>query len=387
MNGSYIYSDIPREFLCRAGYFEPKAKFKPLSRQSFVHNLSGKNMTPDTLVVYFPGSFGHFHEGHLDVVKRAYHDALKICKNFVIVISPSHTDYAVEKYGNTTFALNKTRYDRIMELKDELLKYNVVIDLNPMLNFTCDHNFTDILKFFVDTSIAPIDTMNRKPVLVFGKDRYYNSITCYTDKVSSWFYPETVTRSTSKDFVSKEIPKKDLYLRVRSSDEFDCFVKYMKPFYKSITMISIHDERSIVKSIAKKRKVITICKDYADLVPYVSVSRTYEHPLSDAEHRYSKLTNVKRQQIFKEYSDSLVIDSDIFTGGTMRYIESMGCEFHALVDMRAKHNVELLDIDDFKKDDFMYPYVDLSSKCSLPAFTYDLYSVIVELIKELRTIK
>ena len=48
-------------------------------------NVNNKVVTEDTLVLYFPGSFGCFHKGHMDIVHRAVADAKNITDDYVLV--------------------------------------------------------------------------------------------------------------------------------------------------------------------------------------------------------------------------------------------------------------------------------------------------------------
>lgn len=378
---SYIYEDIKEEFLKESGYFE-SGEFASLSEENFIDNLSDKEFSEKTKVIYFSGSFGFFHEGHLDVIKRAHKEFSASNMDIVIVVSPSNSDYAKKKYGDTNFANNFDRYQRILEFREELKKYDVVIDLNPMLNNKIDYNFTDILYYFLSKNINKnVDDIKNKPVLIGGKDRDYSKLNDLTNKVRFRFYKEKKVFSTSAEYNKKNIrnnTKKELYLRVNNKKEYDVFYQYMSNYYEKITPIYIENEKKIVKEMIKNNSAdyITICKDYADILKYVKVSREYENPLSKSKH--------KENRELKKEKGKTVIDSDIYTGGTKMFVEQNNLSFFSILDLSKKNKeIELLDIDDFKKEKFGYPYVDISSKCSLPPFTKEMHTIFESLKKEI----
>ena len=352
-------------FLDEAGYFKPKSEFKPLSDSNFIMNNKGININKDTLVLYYPGSFGFFHKGHLDIVVRAAKEAMEITDNYVVVISPANSDYAAEKYGDSNFATNKFRTDQIIKMVSGL-DFNIIVDLNPMLNFTVDHNFTDLLRFYINKNIGcePIE-LKYTPVIVGGKDRNYSILNDLTNEVQFWFYDEQVEYSTSKNCTPEPLRKKKLYLRVHSIDEYNLFCDHFNDWYDGIEAIYIDDELTFVESL-NKDNTITICKDYAHILPYIKVSRFYDTPLSDSVH---STTSSDILSVFKGFT---VVDSDIYSGSTKKMVESSGLTMLSLIDLSGQtDNVELLDYDDFKKKDFCYPYVDITSKCSMPPFTLE----------------
>ena len=382
MIDSFIYDNIQSGKQRRlAGYFKPSTKWSPIdSTSNYVMYLDNAiSISKDTLVIYYSGSFGQFHEGHLNVVERAIQDAKQITDNYVIVISPTNSDYCVSKYGAySNLSSNKERTNNIKKIIEERGLTNVVIDINAMLNHYSDQNFTDLLQYFINhnCNVKSLTELTHIPVLVGGKDRDYRSITKHTDLVGFWFYEEEVARSTSTDTTNIIQDKKNLVLRVNNISEYDIFVSLMGQYYKSISYIMIDGETNRVSKMDKD-KCITICKDYSHILEYIPLSREYETPLSEPKH------NIQDRDKFLQYKGKVVIDSDIFSGGTKDFIETVcGLRMEALIDLRHT-NVELLDIDDFKKPDFRYPYVDLSSKCSLPAFTYKEHYVIIELHKQL----
>lgn len=382
MINSFIYDSIPSGRLDACGYFEPKIPFVPLSSQNYIDNISRISLTERTLVVYFPGSFGNFHEGHMSVVRRAYADAKALTDDFAIIISPASSDYSIDKYGDSDFASNKYRYDRIVSYADELKDLNVIIDLNPMLNFEVDHNFTDFLKFFVEQNIGDFERLASTPVIVSGKDRDFSELERQTDKVRFQYYDAQSDIGTSTNFRPSHRPMPELYLRVHTQAELDVFCQYMGGFYGQIRPIFIGNERQEVKRLAAAGDCVTICKDYADIVPYVPLSRHYAHPLSEPSHH--ACPDLRAQ--FERYRGYTVIDSDVFSGTTRRFVESMGMAFVSLIDLSSHQNVELLDVDDFKIDRFAYPHVDLSSRCSLPPFRLDEHRLIQKLRTHLKAI-
>lgn len=374
MINSYIYSDIlGHQDRINAGYFVPSTPYSPLvvGFNSYINISYKKNFSKNTTVIYYSGAFGLFHEGHLDVVKRANEKANSLNINdYVIVISPTNSDYAVQKYGlYSELSSNKSRTDRIVDAIETSNIPNVVIDLNPMLNFISDQNFTDLLKYFMD-----VNGITAKPVIVTGKDRDYSSISNHTNLVDSWYMGAEVVCSTSDHNTEQFIKNRsDLLLRIHNENELNIFKKYLGEYYETITPIYISDELKKVSTFDKET-TITICKDYKDVLQYVPVHRHYDTPLSNPRHLDNDLS---------EYKGMLVVDSDIFSGSTKKFITSQGLDMYALIDLRGSTDIELLDIDDFKIEEFRYPFVDLSSKCSLPAFTNDIHQKIRSLREEL----
>ena len=61
-----------------------------------------------------------------------------------------------------------------------------------MLNNYTDHNFTDLLQDFLRRHGLSIYAMNKKPLIIAGKDReYFKNIVDLTDKIGC-FYVERV---------------------------------------------------------------------------------------------------------------------------------------------------------------------------------------------------
>lgn len=249
-----------------------------------------------------------------------------------------------------------------------------------MLNHRVDQNFTDFLFDFLIKNIKGlknIKDMKYKPTIIGGKDRDYSILNEINSLIEFLYFDEKIEISTSKNFIQKNKKKCKLFLRVNNEKEFLIFFKYMKFFYESIEPIYIKDEINFLKNQYKNKKnIITICKDYKDLFDYKKVSRIYDHPLSKPYH---KINNI-------DFKNKIVIDSDIFSGLTRDYITKFASDFIALKDLSNQEYVELIDIDDMKNEFFNYPYVDLSSKCSLPPFTPKMHDIIKNLKMELNKI-
>ena len=69
-----------------------------------VKNVNNKVVTEDTLVLYFPGSFGCFHKGHMDIVHRAVADAKNITDDYTCISPAIDTPLTS---GHSNFATNK----------------------------------------------------------------------------------------------------------------------------------------------------------------------------------------------------------------------------------------------------------------------------------------
>jgi glycerol-3-phosphate cytidylyltransferase-like family protein len=379
---SYVYKDIAEDKAIEAGYFKTTEFWDDNCKVNTIDNLSDVLMGRDTLVCYYSGSFGFFHDGHLDVIKRTYEDALKITDDFIIVLSFANSEYSFSKYGNSSFSSNYDRYQRVNEYRDLLSKYNVVIDLNPMLNYRVDHNFTDLLYDFLIKNISEdVFDITNTPVIIGGKDKNYSILNKLTSQVKFWYYDEKIEKSTSKDYLIKEKEKVSLFIRVHNKEEYKIFQCHMKNYYSKIIPIYISDEIMELNRLLKnEKKVITVCKDYSDLFEYIELKRIFDNPLSNPRH------DISNKEKFIKYKGYTVVDSDAFSGGTRKFLQSCGLIFISLIDLSDSENTDLIDIDDIKNENFNYPYVDLSYRCSLPGFTPELHDIIIQLKNDLNFI-
>lgn len=352
---SVIYRDLEKSVAERCGYFTPKEKLHLLDQDVF---YSDRSVTENTRVIYFPGSFGTFHEGHVAVAKAA----MAKHRRSLLVIAPANSDYNVEKYGAWSVrASNKHRYEAI---KQALPK--AVIDIDPMLNHRCDQNFTDLLEQFLLGHGLTIESMKNPPIILTGKDRadwlHLNDVHSH---VKVEYFDDTTGASTSA-LVDQQRPKKHCKLRCHNARELALFKAYFEDQYLSIEPIYLEEEIERARRAVEAIEIShTICKDYAHLVPYIKLSRNFANPLEDGTHHEDD----------PRFTPGMVIlDSDIYSGSTRDFIERQGCEFYALYNYSgATDKVELLDIDDFRKPDFCYPYVDISSRCSMQAFDFDFH--------------
>lgn len=361
-NKSFIYSDL----MASLGYFEPKIPFESLDKEvnylKFINEVKG--ITSNTLIAYFPGCFAHFHEGHVDVVKQAIKACREITEDYVVVISPANSDYTTEKYGkDSLFATNKYRYDRICEALSGI-EGNVVIDLNPMLNFKVDYNFTDLLYDFVCRQKIVFDNLLHQPRIVCGKDRnYFANLAKVTNKINVFYVDDTTGASSSghiKNVGNTKLIKKNLLLRCKTRKQFDCFRHYFGDQYKNIQLQIIDDEIIKAKRLHEKYEFdVTVCKDYAQFLPYVKTQRIFENPLANSSGNTTK----------GNFKGLKVLDSDIFSGGTKNFIENQGGTLYAVYNFSTSlDSWELLDVEDFLDDRFCYPYVDISNRCSMQPF-------------------
>lgn len=175
---SFIYKDIDLSLieLESIGYFKPKKDFEtivPGTNHSYCFNKD-KPITKDTLIIYFLGAFSYTHIGHLKLIKEAYESL--ISDDVRIVISPANSDYLYSKYGSNVNVTNVKRFNRLLNTIEDNKEFlgesynNLIIDLNPMLNMTCDYNFTDLLKNFIEVSGFNYESLPT-PYILCGKDR------------------------------------------------------------------------------------------------------------------------------------------------------------------------------------------------------------------------
>lgn len=405
---AFGYNDVPDDKLEECGFFLPKeipTSLSVLSGKSIdiahsIHDLSHMVIDSETNdirhVFYYTGAFGSFHEGHMDVVRRTYERAITEGydpNQFLIVISPSNSDYTKKKYGNSNYASNKYRYERIMDWEEQLRDLNVVIDLAPMLDMRCDHNFTTLIEMFCHRlAVYTLRKVHTK-VLVSGKDRDYSAISDYTN-YGYWFFDAEINVSTS-DNHPVELEKKHLLLRCDNHFQLEVFSRYLGQYYLSVTPIYLSDELELTEKLIEKYKqqgnkvISTICRAYRTLqgIDYwYSFSRYYTNPLTNPSRSIVANSNGSEMVM----GSDVIIDSDIFSGGTKRDIETIAqchdtnIEFVATYDLSNDDDMELLDIWDFINAEYVYPRVDVTSRCSLPVFDFELHNTYNAMINELK---
>lgn len=385
MDKSFIYSDLGAESLSSLGWFQPKVAFQTIADDAnYVKHINDcMVVNSNTLIAYFPGCFAQFHIGHLDVVKQAIKHCKSITDNYLVVIAPANSDYTTEKYGkDSLFATNKYRYDRICSMLNGI-EGNVAIDLNTMLNFKVDYNFTDLIYDFISRQNINYNDLTRVPKIICGKDRdYFSNLVKLTDKIDVFYVEDTTGASSSAHINSvknNKLPKKKLIIRGNDIAEYDLFKKYFVDQYESIEYCSLINEINAVKDWHNKAKFdITICKDYAGFLPYVKVNRRFDNPLSSGDGHITE----------GPFDGLKVIDSDIFSGGTKAFIEKNGGKLFAHHDLMGHTDgCELLDIPDFYNEKFCYPYVDISSRCSMQAFDLDAHNNFMAFKDALRNLR
>lgn len=368
----YAYDLTRFEECLEAGYFEPRDTVPFISGDEYEGQFLYRGMwgsrpiTTDTLILYYPGSFGVFHEGHVATVLSAWREAIRIAKDVRVIISPANADYVCEKYGQwSERASNKMRVEKICKALPK-----VGIDLAPMMNYRCDQNFPDLLLEFINREVGvDISEMKWKPWIICGKDRQnFKKLENFTDDFKIYFADDTTGASTSAQ-ENKFIPKKNLVLRVRNTNEFKVFSEFFGDQYLSIEPSYLHNELHLATEYARMNGIkYTNCRTYRDILEYVPVSRMWTNPLMQSE-------NFSVGSKFHELPpNSHVLDSDIFSGSTERFFKKNGHTLHAIINVRGRENIEIVDVWDLMKEGkYKYPYVDISSRCSMQAFDYKMH--------------
>lgn len=356
---SLIYRDFDLETATKAGYFEPKNDYHRLAPGFWARHL----YDADDQIIYFPGSFGQFHAGHLDVCKRAKEKH----PGAILVIAPSNSDYLSQKYGK--WSVNASNLHRYNNIQRALLESNLCayIDMDPMLNMTCDQNFTDLLQGWLNEGAGDcrLSNMSHKPIILAGKDRpEFLKLNDLQDLVTVEYYEDRTGASTSS-LENKMRQKKKLILRCMTKEEYQLFVEYFHDQYLDIAPLYLDIELGWAEKMAKEVKAThTICKEYAGFLPYIKVSRQFKHPLSDSF--FIPVTIPE---------GAIILDSDVYSGGTRNFMEFNGAKFHALLNAEEfQDELEILDISDFRDPTYAYPFVDISSRCSMQAFDHEFHS-------------
>ena len=369
---SKIYDEVFESI----GFFHTKEEYRKIDANcnpiQFV--TAEKSITENTVIGYFPGCFAAFHDGHVSVIKKALAELKDISTDYLLAIAPSNTDYTVKKYGKrSVYATNYYRYNRILNrLRQDFPGEPIVIDLNPMLNARCDFNFTDLMESFADVMTPPKVKLNYIPRVILGKDRqHYSALEELTDRVKFICVKDTTGLSSSA--IIEDHPlilgKKHCFLRCNNIQEFTLFNKFFVSEYLSVSPMYTSQELFLAKLMIEEQGPFdfTICKEYKDLLPYVSLSRDFDHALD---------TPAKFIHGDVDFVGKKILDSDVYTGSTKRYIERLGGELLATFDKVAGYHPathEIVDFDDFKKPNFCYPHVDVAERCSLPPFTFEMH--------------
>ena len=383
----YDYSNMSSSDI-EAGFFEVENKQKislKTKHQVFYFNENlNKKINSDTIVLYYNGAFSTFHDGHSLCIKNAYEEMIKRkIENFIIVISPSHTSYSLYKYKDYDIS-NKSRYDRIKlkcleSLSNDILDY-LCIDLEPMLNYTEDQNFPDLILDFCNSFNIKI---GNKHAVICGKDKTWNKLTELTklNILFNFVENDSIYNFSSKDEIHKypKKNKKKLYLRCINEEQYILFCFYFKGKYTTIEPIYLKDEIFIAKKMAIENKIqYTNCKEYADFLNYIPYSRTYINPLENT---------INLKPILNKNVTS-ILDSDVYSGGTKIAFENIGVKFYSVYDLQNKTDeYELLDVLDMYDDKLNYPFYDISSKFSISPFDKEDYKVFNQFKKEMKNIK
>lgn len=351
------------EIIDNLGLFvTPKPKPFQSTNQIYPKIYFSKNTT----VGYFAGCFGQFHQGHFDVIEEWVKMIKKKTNDFLVIIAPANADYTFAKYGDSEYAQNKYRFDQILLWENDLNKLgNWCIDLNPMLNFSQDHNYLDLLEDFLTRHCYTIDSMTAAPYILCGKDRDYRKLESITTKVKIFYVEGDPTKSSSAliKLAPKPRVKKILVLRCKDIHAFNYFKDHWKDQYKRIDILDINSEIEAIQNLIVKSDS-TCCKDYKHLLPYIHISRRWDNPLLQAEHWTDG--NLKGRKI---------LDSDVYTGSTREFVRKNGGDLITMFDFsKDQDTVEVVDFDDFLKPEYRYPFTDISSRCSMQPFSQEMHA-------------
>lgn len=369
---STIYDEVFESL----GFFNTREEYRKIEHNYNPIQFIGskKSINENTAIGYFPGCFAAFHDGHVSVIKKALQELKKISNDYLLVVAPTNTEYTVMKYGvDSAYATNYYRYNIILNrLRQDFGSEATAIDLNPMLNARCDFNFTDQLEAFITAHTGANKKLNHTPRIIVGKDRqHYSMLGKLTDRVD-FICVEDSTGMSSSAIIKNHpltIVKKHCLLRCNNYAEFSLFHKYFASEYSIITRVLLENELDRARRLIAEKGPFdfTICKEYAGLLPYVPLSRDFDHALD---------TPVKFKHGDINFEGKKILDSDIYSGSTKRYVESLGGELVAVFDTSTgiyPGTHEIVDFSDFKKANYCYPFVDVAERCSMRPFTYEMH--------------
>lgn len=350
---------IYRDILDSIGWFDTGLEVcEPIDASVNFTWPADQMINNNTVVAYYPGCFAEFHDGHLAVIKHIQKSLSVIYgKNFLVVIAPANSDYTISKYGDVEQASNKYRYEKIKKALEGL--ENVCIDLNPMLNFDRDHNFPDLIEDFLRRHGHDLLHMWQTPYVICGKDRDFSKLRNFTELLDV-LYIEGNDESSSAlmKLDPKPRKKKTCILRCYTMQQKHLFWSFFREQYQDIVPSLIVEER-VVAGAAAQAGYCTVCKDYADLMPYVRVSRKWLNPLEQSSEFLCDTT--------KCLPGTRFFDSDVYSGSTRAFLESVDCHVMAIHNIVHTDKVEIVDWDDIVK--WKYPEVDVASRCSMRPFT------------------
>lgn len=371
MTKSAIYSSI----LERIGWFETDQT--KLSSVDYAYSKQPYFLNRNTIIGYFPGCFAHFHGGHKDVIESFIKEHGKT-ENWIIVISPANTDYTFKKYGDVVEASNKYRFDAIKEYIDKH-KYSdhFVIDLNPMLNYKQDQNFTDLMQDFLIRNNQTFESLSVPMYLLAGKDRHnFSKIETLSDGLIRVFYKAGNSNLSSSNIGFTKREKKSCILRHKRYAEEQLFRRYFKDQYSEIISKPIEEEFNRLYEYRDNEKVITVCKDYKDIFPYIPLHRKWVNPLLHNGF-----------DTHGSFHGKIVIDSDMYSGSTRTFLLKNGAEeFHFVIQSVDTETTEIVDFDDFREYTFQYPFTDISSRCSMQPFTKEFHETFQYFLKEVQNV-
>lgn len=364
MIDSFLYSQLPRTKAIEAGYFDaPKRPaILPQVRLGLIPVSPSAKPNPHlNVIAYYPGAFGEFHKGHVNVVWRAWKD-IKRTPDSAIVIAPAHSSYAVAKYGNTLQATNGYRARNILAaFKDA--PFPVYLAVDQLLNATEDYNVTDQIEHF-----ALSGTVVR---IVTGKDRNWKGLNGLHPCVAVEYYDDETGASTSQMALTP-LRRKTCLVRTPSPEKFSLFKRTFQHHYSSVQHVDTREERKWAKSFVGEAS--TICKEYADILPYYKVSRKFAHPW-DLNPTIECNANLS----------GLWVDSDTYSGATKCFIESCGGTLHTYLDVSDyTETFEIVDISDFEAGTYVYPFVDVAERCSMMPWGVEDYANMATFLSQLK---
>ena len=364
---SYIYNEIPEAAWEECGYFKPKTCAR-INNHGFAAPVAvGKprEIDSETLILYFPGSFGTFHQGHAECVRNSVMEAMRITRNVAVVISPANSDYTVQKYGAWSVnASNKHRFEQIKKFAPCPL----YIDINPMMNYTCDQNFTDLISDFTIVHLnRTVGSMKHAPWIICGKDRaYFMKLNDYTNKVKVHFTKGSSDQSTSAS-LGGDRKKKKVILRGRSWEEYELFTDYFHDQYELVSFMDIREEIDIAYKFAKYNNIRhTICKDYREILEYFPVHRRWDDPFTQSED-FDFMPSMMEVPYGARF-----LDSDIFSGSTKFFMGQRGYNLFAVADYTDRRDIEVIDVSDLRGE-WKYPFVDISFRASMRSFDHNFH--------------
>jgi nicotinic acid mononucleotide adenylyltransferase len=362
-----FYSELPQEKLEEAGFFVDSSTsdrdvLRDIELPTWpVRSLLDTRWGRNSAVIVLTGCFAPIHEGHVEMLKAARQELLaKGYDSVFCLLAPDHDEYVKTKTPNFPI-------DRRAPLIAKAVAGNENwLGVDWWAAYFNDEaiNFTDILRRikeqapYADVFLAcgadnarfALTFQNEGHCVIVGRGGYKHKYAHLVDN-KRIFYAEA-SNSQSSSIIRQGTPpwfRCGLILRVDSQDWRELAVAdALKPFYSFVDVRRSGEQ-------FKEMKQNTISLD--SLIPCrynIQVSRLYD---GLGTHKVGYCARVGSESLERQIEkipagEYELYDSDVFSGGTMNFVENLLKEKGIKISRRsyfdsAHSGCEILDARDF----------------------------------------